>query len=249
MIVTDITSEIFERLKQYQLVKHYGFAEMLPDGDATIPAVYCSNGEYKHVINDYEWTEGIAYIRYNGAENTTLVDEVFIGCQDLLNTVFPMRLVVIGKRKGQKPYDVASLIKSKITGMYEGLAQAYGAVYVDITAASVQYDIRVNLNSEFDGADIAWDTELYIISVDLNIEVRGDATCLDTTPPCGDYFLAENDLATWQAIYPAYTLRATADGAFPVDPISEQCGIDAFNDIPFPINNLASDASTTLIYL
>jgi hypothetical protein len=68
--------------------------------------------------------------------------------------------------------------------MYENLAQAYGAVYVDITAASVQYDIRVNLNSEFDGADIAWDTELYIISVDLNIEVRGDATCLNDLEPC-----------------------------------------------------------------
>lgn len=184
MIVTDITSEIFERLKGYQLVKHYGFAEMLPDGEATIPAVYCSNGEYRHVVNDYEWSEGIAYIRYNGSESTTLADDVFIGCQDLLNVIFPMRLVVIGKRKGQKPYEVASLIRSKITGMYEGVAQAYGAVYVDVTAASVQYDIRTNLNSEFDGAEVAWDTELYIVSVDLNIEVRGDANCLNDLEPC-----------------------------------------------------------------
>jgi hypothetical protein len=53
-----------------------------------------------------------------------------------------------------------------------------------VTSSAIQYDIRTNLNSEFDGADVAWDTENYIISVDLNIEVRGDSECLNTTEPC-----------------------------------------------------------------
>lgn len=249
MIVTDITSEIFARLKDYQLVRHYGFAEMLPDGEATIPAVYCSNGDYKHVINDYEWSEGIAYIRYNGTETTTFSDAEFIGCQDLLNVIFPMRLVIIGKRKGQKPYEVASLIRSKITGMYEDIARIYGAVYVDVTSSAIQYDIRTNLNSEFDGADVAWDTENYIISVDLNIEVRGDASCLDDTPPCEGYEIGVNDLELWAAIYPAYEARCDADGA-PADSVTASaCALDAFEEIPYPQEDLASDSDTTLIYI
>jgi len=177
MIVTEIASEIFARLQAYELVSHYGFAEIVPDGESSIPAVYCSNGEYKHVINDYDWSEGIAYIRYNGTEITTFSDAEFIGCQDLLNIVFPTRLVIIGKRKGQTPYEVASLIRSRITGMYENIAQAYGAVYVDVTSSAIQHDIRTNLNTEFDGADVAWDTANYIISIDLNIEVLIDANC------------------------------------------------------------------------
>ena len=100
MIVTQVIDEIFARLNAYKLVRHTGFAELLPDRDGkVIPAVYCSNGEYRHVVDDYDWSEGIAYIRYNGRESSVVTNENnFIGCQDLLRTVYPLRLVIIGKR-------------------------------------------------------------------------------------------------------------------------------------------------------
>lgn len=188
MIVTQVIDEIFARLNAYKLVRHTGFAELLPDRDGKIiPAVYCSNGEYRHVVDDYDWNEGIAYIRYNGRERSEVTDENnFIGCQDLLRTIYPLRLVIIGKRKAKRPYEVASLVQSKITGLYEDLAQSVGAVSVDVLGVSAGYSIKENLESEFEGAKIIWDTNLYIITLDMEVEVVGDAACLNTEEPC-DY--------------------------------------------------------------
>jgi hypothetical protein len=186
MIVTQVIDEIFARLNAYKLVRHTGFAELLPDRDGKIiPAVYCSNGEYRHVVDDYDWSEGIAYIRYNGRERSEVTEENnFIGCQDLLRTIYPLRLVIIGKRKAKRPYEVASLVQSKITGLYDDLAQSVGAVSVDVLGVSAGYSIKDNLDSEFEGAKIVWDTNLYIITLDMEVEVIGDAACLNTTEPC-----------------------------------------------------------------
>jgi hypothetical protein len=186
MIVTQVIDEIFARLNAYKLVRHTGFAELLPDRDGKIiPAVYCSNGEYRHVVDDYDWSEGIAFIRYNGRERAEVTEENnFIGCQDLLRIVYPLRLVIIGRRKGKRPYEVSSLVQSKITGLYESLAQTVGAVSVDVLGVSSGYSIKENLESEFEGAKIVWDTNLYIITLDLEVEVVGDASCLNTEEPC-----------------------------------------------------------------
>jgi hypothetical protein len=186
MIVTQVIDEIFARLNAYKLVRHTGFAELLPDRDGKIiPAVYCSNGEYRHVVDDYDWNEGIAFIRYNGRERAEVTEENnFIGCQDLLRIVYPLRLVIIGRRKSKRPYEVSSLVQSKITGLYESLAQTVGAVSVDVLGVSSGYSIKENLESEFEGAKIAWDTNLYIITLDLDVEVVGDSSCLNTEEPC-----------------------------------------------------------------
>ena len=186
MIVTQVIDEIFARLNAYKLVRHTGFAELLPDRDGKIiPAVYCSNGEYRHVVDDYDWNEGIAFIRYNGRERAEVTEENnFIGCQDLLRIVYPLRLVIIGRRKSKRPYEVSSLVQSKITGLYESLAQTVGAVSVDVLGVSSGYSIKENLESEFEGAKIVWDTNLYIITLDLDVEVVGDSSCLNTEEPC-----------------------------------------------------------------
>ena len=186
MIVTQVIDEIFARLNAYKLVRHTGFAELLPDKDAKIiPAIYCSNGDYRHVVDEYDWSEGVAYIRYNGRERSEVTEEKnFIGCQDLLRIIYPLRLVIIGKRKAKRPYEVASLVQSKITGLYEALAQSVGAVSVDVLGVSAGYSIKENLESEFEGAKIIWDTNLYIITLDMEVEVIGDASCLNTEEPC-----------------------------------------------------------------
>ena len=188
MIATQVIDEIFTRLNAYKLVRHTGFAEMLPDRDAKIiPVIYCSNGDYKHVVNDYDWNEGVAYIRYSGRERSEVMDEKnYIGCQDLLRIIYPLTLVIIGKRKAKRPYEVASLVQSKISGMYEGLASSVGALTIDVTSISANYSIRDNLENEFEGAKVVWDTALYMISLDLEVEVIGDASCLNTEEPC-DY--------------------------------------------------------------
>jgi hypothetical protein len=188
MIATQVIDEIFTRLNAYKLVRHTGFAELLPDRDGkVIPAIYCNNGDYKHVVDDYDWSEGIAYIRYNGRERAEVTDENnFIGCQDLLRIVYPLTLVIIGKRKGKRPYEVASLVQSKISGMYEALATTVGAVSIDVTSITANYSIKENLDTEFEGAKVVWDTALYMIALDLEVEVIGDASCLNTEEPC-DY--------------------------------------------------------------
>jgi hypothetical protein len=188
MIATQVIDEIFTRLNAYKLVRHTGFAELLPDRDGkVIPAIYCNNGDYKHVVDDYDWSEGIAYIRYNGKERAEVTDENnFIGCQDLLRIVYPLTLVIIGKRKGKRPYEVASLVQSKISGMYEALATTVGAVSIDVTSITANYSIKENLDTEFEGAKVVWDTALYMIALDLEVEVIGDASCLNTEEPC-DY--------------------------------------------------------------
>lgn len=188
MIATQIIDEIFARLSDYKLVRHTGFAEMLPDRDGkVIPAIYCSNGDYRHVVDDYDWNEGIAYIRYNGKERSEVKDDGnYIGCQDLLRIIYPLTLVIIGKRKAKRPYEVASLVQSKISGMYEALASSVGAISIDVTSISANYSIRDNLETEFEGAKVVWDTALYMVSLDLEIEVIGDASCLNDEEPC-DY--------------------------------------------------------------
>jgi hypothetical protein len=41
MIATQVIDEIFTRLNAYKLVRHTGFAELLPDRDGkVIPAIY-----------------------------------------------------------------------------------------------------------------------------------------------------------------------------------------------------------------
>ena len=79
---------------------------------------------------------------------------------------------------------MSSLVQSKITGLYEALAQTVGAVSVDVLGVSSGYSIKENLESEFEGAKIAWDTNLYIITLDLDVEVVGDSSCLNTEEPC-----------------------------------------------------------------
>ena len=192
MIATQVIDEIFTRLNAYKLVRHTGFAELLPDRDGkVIPAIYCNNGDYKHVVDDYDWSEGIAYIRYNGRERAEVTDENnFIGCQDLLRIVYPLTLVIIGKRKGKRPYEVASLVQSKISGMYEALATTVGAVSIDVTSITANYSIKENLDTEFEGAKVVWDTALYMIALDLEVEVIGDASCLNDEEPCDDKTLA-----------------------------------------------------------
>jgi hypothetical protein len=192
MIATQVIDEIFTRLNAYKLVRHTGFAELLPDRDGkVIPAIYCNNGDYKHVVDDYDWSEGIAYIRYNGKERAEVTDENnFIGCQDLLRIVYPLTLVIIGKRKGKRPYEVASLVQSKISGMYEALATTVGAVSIDVTSITANYSIKENLDTEFEGAKVVWDTALYMIALDLEVEVIGDASCLNDEEPCDDKTLA-----------------------------------------------------------
>ena len=195
MIVTQVVDEIFSRLNAYKLVRHTGFAEMLPDRDAKIiPVIYCNNGDYRHVVNDYDWNEGIAYIRYSGKERSEVMDEKnYIGCQDLLRIIYPLTLVIIGKRKAKRPYEVASLVQSKISGMYEALASSVGALTIDVTSISANYSIRDNLENEFDGAKVIWDTALYMVSLDLEVEVIGDASCLNDEEPCDYNTLAVDD--------------------------------------------------------
>jgi hypothetical protein len=192
MIATQVIDEIFTRLNAYKLVRHTGFAELLPDRDGkVIPAIYCNNGDYKHVVDDYDWSEGIAYIRYNGRERAEVTDENnFIGCQDLLRIVYPLTLVIIGKRKGKRPYEVASLVQGKISGMYEALATTVGAVSIDVTSITANYSIKENLDTEFEGAKVVWDTALYMIALDLEVEVIGDASCINTEEPCDYNILA-----------------------------------------------------------
>jgi len=57
-------------------------------------------------------------------------------------------------------------------------------VSVDVLGVSAGYSIKDNLESEFEGAKIIWDTNLYIITLDMDVEVIGDSACLNTTEPC-----------------------------------------------------------------
>jgi hypothetical protein len=101
-----------------------------------------------------------------------------------------LTLVIIGKRKGKRPYEVASLVQSKISGMYEALATTVGAVSIDVTSITANYSIKENLDTEFEGAKVVWDTALYMIALDLEVEVIGDASCINTEEPCDYNILA-----------------------------------------------------------
>jgi hypothetical protein len=70
--------------------------------------------------------------------------------------------------------------------MYEALATTVGAVSIDVTSITANYSIKENLDTEFEGAKVVWDTALYMIALDLEVEVIGDASCLNTEDPC-DY--------------------------------------------------------------
>jgi len=199
MIIT-IVNGILDRLRDYDVARHYGFAEMLPDGESIIPAIYCNNGEYRHVVNDYEWSEGIAYIRLSGADTSEpIFDEAFVGCQDLISIRQPMTLVVIGKRKKYRNFEMGELIRAKVTGTYPSISATIGAVYVDIDVRSIDYDISTVLRSEFEGASISCDTANYIISLSIDVTIRIDSKCLNQAASCDVNAIAVNlddDLAS-----------------------------------------------------
>jgi hypothetical protein len=82
--------------------------------------------------------------------------------------------------------------------MYEALATTVGAVSIDVTSITANYSIKENLDTEFEGAKVVWDTALYMIALDLEVEVIGDASCLNTEEPCDDKTLAvdaQNDFS------------------------------------------------------
>jgi len=199
MILTVING-ILDKLREFDVARHYGFAELIPDGESLIPSIYCSNGEYRHVVDSYEWSEGIAYIRIAGKDSSEQISgEMFIGCQDLISISQPLMLVVIGKRKGYRNFEMGELIRAKVGGLYPAIAQSVGAVFVDVNVRSVDYDISTILTSEFEGASISWDTSHYIIAVDMNVTVRIDAKCLSNADPCDINAIAVNvddDLAS-----------------------------------------------------
>jgi hypothetical protein len=199
MILTVING-ILDRLREFDVARHYGFAELIPDGESLIPSIYCSNGEYRHVVDGYDWSEGIAYIRISGKDSSEQIEtEMFIGCQDLISISQPIMLVVIGKRKGYRNFEMGELIRAKVGGVYPAIAQSVGAVFVDVNVRSIDYDISTILTSEFEGAQISWDTSHYIIAVDMDITVRIDAKCLSNADPCDINAIAvnvDNDLAS-----------------------------------------------------
>jgi hypothetical protein len=126
-------------------------------------------------------------------------DDMFIGCQDLISITQPLMLVVIGKRKGYRNFEMGELIRAKVGGLYPTLAQSVGAVFIDVDVRGIDYDISTILSSEFEGASISWDTGNYIIAVDMDVVVRIDAKCLSNADPCDINAIAvnvDNDLAS-----------------------------------------------------
>jgi hypothetical protein len=199
-MILSVINGILDKLREFGVARHYGFAELIPDGESLIPSIYCSNGEYRHVVDGYEWSEGIAYIRMAGKDSSEQVEgEMFVGCQDLISITQPLMLVVIGKRKGYRNFEMGELIRAKVGGLYPTLAQSVGAVFVDVDVRGIDYDISTILSSEFEGASISWDTGNYIIAVDMDVVVRIDAKCLSNADPCDINAIAvnvDNDLAS-----------------------------------------------------
>ena len=199
-MILSVINGILDKLREFGVARHYGFAELIPDGESLIPSIYCSNGEYRHVIDGYEWSEGIAYIRMAGKDSSEQVEgEMFVGCQDLISITQPLMLVVIGKRKGYRNFEMGELIRAKVGGLYLTLAQSVGAVFVDVDVRGIDYDISTILSSEFEGASISWDTGNYIIAVDMDVVVRIDTKCLSNADPCDINAIAvnvDNDLAS-----------------------------------------------------
>jgi hypothetical protein len=199
-MILSVINGILDKLREFGVARHYGFAELIPDGESLIPSIYCSNGEYRHVVDGYEWSEGIAYIRMAGKDSSEQVEgEMFVGCQDLISITQPLMLVVIGKRKGYRNFEMGELIRAKVGGLYLTLAQSVGAVFVDVDVRGIDYDISTILSSEFEGASISWDTGNYIIAVDMDVVVRIDTKCLSNADPCDINAIAvnvDNDLAS-----------------------------------------------------
>jgi hypothetical protein len=110
-----------------------------------------------------------------------------------------MTLVVIGKRKKYRNFEMGELIRAKVTGFYPSISSTIGAIYVDVDVRSIDYDISSVLRSEFEGASISWDTANYIISLSIDVIVRIDSRCLNQAATCDVNAIAVNlddDLAS-----------------------------------------------------
>lgn len=184
MDVKIITEAIFDRIKPYQLARHYDFAEMIVDGDNQYPACFCEDGEYKHVVNAKDWTEGVAYVRFNGEQNTRVDDNAtYIGCQTFQIVELPFRLVVITKRTKFRPFDVGQTITSALQGQFSDIITSLGAISCDIERFSIETDTKTVLEDEFEEVkNINWDSRYMAVRVDFDLIIRGDANCLATIP-------------------------------------------------------------------
>ena len=175
-----LTDAIFSRLEPYQLARHYKFAELIYTDGEDLPASWC-DGELRPVVDEREWNEGIMYIRQNGVQSTR-EDEAsaFIGCQVMQIGTIPLKLVVIARRSERfTPFDVAQTISSAVSGLYSNLALQIGAQYVNVINTVTESNARVVLEEEFkDLEKVSFDSNLYAISVEIEVEVKGDAACM-----------------------------------------------------------------------
>ena len=175
-----LTDAIFERLQPYQLARHYKYAELIYTDGEDLPASWC-DGELRHVVDDREWNEGIMYIRQNGTQ-TIREDEAsaFVGCQVMQVGTIPLRLVLIARRSDRfTPFDVAQTISSAVSGMYSNLALQIGAQYVNVINTVTESNARVVLEDEFKQLErVSFDSHLYAVWVDIEVEVKGDAACM-----------------------------------------------------------------------
>lgn len=175
-----LTDAIFSRLEPYQLARHYKFAELIYTDGEDLPASWC-DGELRPVLDEREWNEGIMYIRQNG-QHSIREDETsaFIGCQVMQIGTIPLKLVLIARRSERfTPFDVAQTISSAVSGMYSNLALQIGAQYVNVINTVTESNARVVLEDEFKDLErVSFDSHLYAISVEIEVEVKGDAACM-----------------------------------------------------------------------
>ena len=147
---------------------------------AIYPAKYLGGGQYEPV--NFDNYSGVLYHRLNGAQ-TSVESESRTGCGMDLTITQNMRLVVYCPKNIFNLDDEGSVLRigsnlRKEVSFSNELSDTFKADYVNCVVTSVDFDSVSVWNNEFQNVDFSMDYHNCLISLDYQIEIKGDKECL-----------------------------------------------------------------------
>ena len=169
--------------------KMYGLTtrvfRQLEDAEQRFPAESCGNGEFNNV-SDFDFKYGLSYWKMNGKismnESTTAS---LIGGKQIVIITYPLRLIVsIPKQKlslddAYSSERIANTLSKNLNDNNGALKTSLLARRVNVKMTGWEDIVDEIFTQEFTGVDVNYDYKYVLMSIDFDIEVEINKTCLE----------------------------------------------------------------------
>lgn len=162
----------------------FSMADVITDGTKSYPAIYCSNGSYDRVNNDFSSYSGLCYFRMSGEVGNVEVDSD-VSCDTVRQITYPIKMVcAIPKTKlGDDRFSddrLASSVAAALSGKTTVLRKTLNARLVEIVIGNSEHDNQKIIASEYTGIELVdVDYKLSYLSVEFSVAITINNDCID----------------------------------------------------------------------